>query len=83
VRVQLPDMVFPLSVPDSIRVFPEGGFDRIAIANWPLGLALRSPPKVTDPASVSPSAKHGESVVKLKSEMVSTPLLSAVSEVAN
>jgi hypothetical protein len=59
-RVQPPEMVFPLSVPDSIRLFPEGGFDWTSMANWPLGLPLRSPPRVIDPVSVSPSAKHAE-----------------------
>src|SRR5690348_9247599 len=83
VRVQCPEMVCPLSIPVSANLFPAGGLDSITIPNWPFGLAARSAFKVTDPVAVSPSAKHGEFVVKLKSEMVRTPLLSALSDVPN
>ena len=83
VRVQVPEIVFPLSVPASVSVFPDGDFDWIVIPNVPAVLPLKSPVTPNDPVSVAPFAKHGELVVKLKFETEIDPSPLAFKEVPN
>src|SRR5436305_9701500 len=55
----------------------------MVMPNFPFVFPLKSPLNVNDPVSVSPPAKQGESVVKLKFEMLSDPSALVVIEVPN
>ena len=69
----VPEIVFPLAVPDSVSVLPAGLPDCTTNWNFPVTLPLKSPISVNAPVSVSPDTKHGESVVKLKLLTLSEP----------
>ena len=60
--VHVPEMVFPLTVPISVRVLPAGDPERTFIPNEPETLPLKFPLRVNVPDSVSPETKHGEFV---------------------
>ena len=75
VRVQVPDTVLPATTPLSTSVFAEVPCDLMVMPKVPSVWPLRFPLKPKDPVSVSPEAKQGEVVVKLKLLMVNEPLL--------
>ena len=60
--VQVPEIVFPVAVPISVRVLPAGDPDRTFIPNEPETLPLKFPLSVNVPDSVSPETKQGEFV---------------------
>jgi hypothetical protein len=75
VKVQVPVIVFPFTVPTRASAFPDGVPDCTVIPNLPLTLPLKSPLKANEPVSVSPDVKHDEFVLKLKFVKVTDPLL--------
>ena len=82
VNVQLPEIVLPpLTFPLSASMLPEGVPDCTFMPNLPFTFPLRFPLSVKDPVSVSPDAKHGEFVVKLKFTTVNEPSLFTVNPV--
>jgi len=66
VKVQLPEIVFPLAVPESVSMLPAGDPDFTVMPNVPFTWPLKLPPRVNDPVSVSPDTKHAEFVLNLK-----------------
>src|SRR6202007_1694442 len=74
-RDQLPEIVFPLTVPVRVSVLPPGEPDRILIPNWPETLPLKFPLSANVPLSVSPDTKHAELVEKWKLLTVRVPLV--------
>jgi len=81
VNVQLPVMVLPFTLPVRARVFPEGDLETTVMPNLPLAWPLKFPASVKEPLSVSPDAKQGEFVLKLKFEMLIEPSLLTVIDV--
>jgi hypothetical protein len=81
VKVQVPEMVLPLTFPFSASELPDGVPDCTFIPNLPFTFPLKFPLRVNDPVSVSPDAKHGEFVVKLKFTTVNEPSLFTVNPV--
>jgi hypothetical protein len=76
VRVQVPVTALFFTVPCNVRVLPLGVPDWMVIPNPPVTFPLKFPLRVKDPVSVSPEAKHGDELVKLKLVTVtSVPLL--------
>src|ERR1700757_3068695 len=74
VRVQVPVMVLPFAtVPLSFKLLPDGDPDCTVMPNLPFTWPLKFPPSVKEPLSVSPEAKHGELVVKLKLATLTDP----------
>jgi hypothetical protein len=55
----------------------------MVIPNPPVTFPLKFPLRVKDPVSVSPEAKHGDELVKLKLVTVTSVPLLCVSEVVN
>ena len=83
-RIQVPEMVFPLTAPVRVRVLPPGDPERTLMPNWPETLPLKSPLSAKVPLSVSPDTKQTEFVEKRKLLMVTVPLLPvAASAVVN
>ena len=62
----MPVMVFPVTVPVSVRLFPPGDPETTFMPNLPATLPLKFPPSANVPLSVSPLTKHAELVEKLK-----------------
>jgi hypothetical protein len=81
VKVQLPVIVFPFTLPERTSVFPVGVPDCTVIPYLPVTFPLKSPAKVNAPVSVWPDAKHGELVVNWKLVIFSDPSLLTVIEV--
>jgi hypothetical protein len=52
VNVQLPLIVFPLTLPERVRMLPEGVPDVTDMPNLPVTLPLKFPANVNDPVSV-------------------------------
>lgn len=83
VKVQVPEIVLPVTAPDSVSVLPDGVPDLIVKPNVPVVWPLKLPANVNDPDSVSPDTKHGELVLKLKFVMFNDPSLLSCSDVPN
>src|SRR5579864_8440899 len=83
IRVQLPEMVFPLTVPVSESVLPAGVPDVTVMPNEPFTWPLKFPLSVKDPDSVSPETKHDELVVNLKFVTFSDPSALTARDVPN
>jgi len=66
VRVHVPVIVLPFTVPDRASVLPAGVTDCTVIPNLPATFPLKFPLRVNEPVSVSPETKQVEFVVKLK-----------------
>lgn len=81
VNVQLPEIVFPATLPVNLRVFPDGVPDCTIIAKLPFTWPLKFPVRVNEPVAVSPMTKHGELVVNLKFKTLTEPLLFTWSDV--
>jgi hypothetical protein len=72
-NVQVPVIVFPLTVPTSVSMLPAGDWDCTAKLNLPVTLPSKLPPRVNDPVAVSPETKQGEGELKVKLETTSVP----------
>jgi hypothetical protein len=84
VKVQVPVMVLPFAtVPFSFRELPDGDPDCTVMPKLPFTWPLKFPPSVKEPLSVSPEAKHGELVVKLKLATLTDPSPFTDSDVPN
>ncbi len=79
--VQVPEIVFPLSVPVRVSVLPAGVPEFTTKPNVPVVLPLTFPLTVNVPLAVWPETKHGELLLKVKFEMVSDPPLFTASVV--
>jgi len=80
---QVPEIVFPCAVPESVRVLVDGDVDCTVIPKEPFTWPLKLPLKVNDPVSVPPEEKHDESVMNLKFEIVKEPSPFTESDVPN
>jgi hypothetical protein len=59
-------IVFPLAVPASVKVFPEGDPDCTVIPSVPFTFPLKLPDSAKVPLAVSPETKHGELVCEVE-----------------
>jgi len=82
VKFHFPEIVFPATVPVSIRLLPEGTPDITDIPKLPETCPLKFPLRPNEPLSVSPEAKQGELVVNWKFVMFSDPSPFSTSDVA-
>ena len=69
VNDQVPEIVLPFAVPESVSVLPEGDPERTLRPKLPFIWPLKFPLNMNEPLSVSPETKQAESVVKLKFEI--------------
>ena len=80
---QWPEMVFPLTVPDRVRLLPPGDPEATFIPNCPATLPVKFPLSAKVPLSVSPLTKQAELLEKLKLLMLSVLFELSVIEVLN
>lgn len=80
---QVPEMVFPLTVPDSVRLLPPGDPETTFIPKLPATLPLKFPLRANVPLSVSPLTKHAELLESLKLLMLTVLFELSVIEVLN
>src|ERR1035437_6084350 len=81
VRVHVPVIAFPFTVPISFSVLPLGDPDTTLKVKVPVTLPLKSPVKANDPLSVSPDTKHGPFVEKLNWLTLRVPSLFTTTDV--
>ena len=73
VRVHVPEIVLPFTVPERVSVLPDGEPDSTTKLNLPVTFPLKVPLRVNDPLAVPPETKQGEFEVKLKLLTLSVP----------